>query len=112
MILICLLEQQENTVKEEMRNSCYTPLYRLVKIRRPSGENIPAQGASHKFPASMNESIPGVFTEAPGQFINKNFNNYGRSLYLCRKEQINQTAYVSLGGFGGYILVTRFVIAS
>lgn len=46
------------------------------------------------------------YLPAPGQFINENHNTITMAeACTYAEERINQTAYVSLGGFGGYIIV-------
>ena len=46
------------------------------------------------------------YLPAPGQFINENHTTTTMAeACTYAEERINQTAYVSLGGFGGYIIV-------
>jgi hypothetical protein len=46
------------------------------------------------------------FLPAPGQFVNANYTVYSMAEAITYAEdQLKQTAYVSLGGFGGYIVL-------
>ena len=96
-------QQGEHTVKVEMRNS-YILATQTLKI------NVcpPAGTYQRKISATSSASMNRVYEylPAPGQFINENHTTTTMAeACTYAEERINQTAYVSLGGFGGYIIV-------
>lgn len=68
----------------------------------------PAGTYQRKISATSSASMNRVYEylPAPGQFINENHTTTTMAeACTYAEERINQTAYVSLGGFGGYIIV-------
>ena len=96
-------QQGEHTVKVEMKNSYILATQTLkVNVCPPAGTYQRKISATSS--ASMNKVYE--YLPAPGQFINENHNTTTMAeACTYAEERINQTAYVSLGGFGGYIIV-------
>lgn len=96
-------QQGEHTVKVEMRNS-YILVTQTLKINVCPPEGTYQRKADATSSAQMNKVYE--FLPAPGQFVNENYTATTMD-EACRyaEERIRQTAYVSLGGFGGYIVV-------
>ena len=96
-------QQGEHTVKVEMKNSYILATQTLkVNVCPPAGTYQRKISATSS--ASMNRVYE--YLPAPGQFINENHTTTTMAeACTYAEERINQTAYVSLGGFGGYIIV-------
>lgn len=96
-------QQGEHSIKVEMRNS-YILVTQTLKINVCPSEGTFQRKKNASSSASMNKVYE--FLPAPGQFVNENY-TVTTMEEACRyaEGRINQTAYVSLGGFGGYIVV-------
>ena len=96
-------QEGEHTIKVEMKNS-YILVTQTLKVNVCPPEGTYQRKINATSSASMNKVYE--FLPAPGQFVNENY-TVTTMAEACTyaEERINQTAYVSLGGFGGYIIV-------
>jgi hypothetical protein len=96
-------QQGDYAVKVTMQNQYHTAAQTLtVKVCAPEGTyKRPATDAS-----SANWNKVYEFLPAPGQFVNENYTaNTMPEAIAYAEGRLRQTAYVSLGGFGGYIVL-------
>lgn len=93
----------EYSVRVEMRNSYLTATKELKVNVCPSEGTYyrPASAGSHPSCSEVHEFLP-----APGQFVNEYY-TAATMEEACdyARERMSRTQYVSLGGFGGYIVV-------
>lgn len=96
-------EQGTHTVKVEMKNS-YILVTQTLTVNVCAPEGTYQREISGASSAQMNKVYE--FLPAPGQFVNENYTATTMEEACTYAEgRIAQKAYVSLGGFGGYIIV-------
>jgi hypothetical protein len=96
-------QQGDYAVKVTMKNPYHEASQTLtVKVCAPEGTHKrPATGNSAKDWNKVYEFLP-----APGQFVNEDYTATTMAEAIAyAEERLRQTAYVSLGGFGGYIVL-------